>query len=139
MRLLLLNQVTVTARLLASHLSGIRHYEKDVAKVKEEKEKANRALKAVKDPSKSNQREREDEGSQKGNVIKATKLEQEGKNVKGGKKKREFEHEEYYLKEKVEDVIESLNMFKNDPLFFKPGKLPVTLTQIIVWTNVTGC
>ncbi|KAJ6664218.1 hypothetical protein lerEdw1_008436, partial [Lerista edwardsae] len=113
-------KVTITARLLASHLSGIRHYEKDMAKVKEEKEKANRALRSAKESTRFDQREKEDKGSDKSDVDKA-KLEAESKNAKGGKKKKEFEHEEYYLKEKMEDVIESLNLFKNDPLFFKPG------------------
>ncbi|XP_067327313.1 serine beta-lactamase-like protein LACTB, mitochondrial [Anolis sagrei] len=104
-------KVTVTTRLLASHLSGIRHYEKDISKVKEEKEKANRALKAAKGPTKPVQKEKEDKAAEK----------KEGSDTKSGKKKGEFEHEEYYLKERIEHVMDSLNIFKNDPLFFKPG------------------
>ncbi|XP_042327706.1 serine beta-lactamase-like protein LACTB, mitochondrial, partial [Sceloporus undulatus] len=113
-------KVTVTTRLLASHLSGIRHYEKDISKVKEEKEKANRALKTAKDSTKSAQKEKEDRDSEKNDPVKA-RPEHEGSNTKSGKKKGEFEQEEYYLKEKFDHVIDSLNIFKNDPLFFKPG------------------
>ncbi|XP_062819195.1 serine beta-lactamase-like protein LACTB, mitochondrial [Anolis carolinensis] len=101
-------KVTVTTRLLASHLSGIRHYEKDVSKVKEEKEKANQALKAA---AKGPAKEKEDKAAEKS----------KGSDAKGGKKKGEFEHEEYYLKERIEHVMDSLDIFKNDPLFFKPG------------------
>lgn len=99
-----------------------------MVKVKEEKEKANRALSLARESTRHDQREKEDKGSEKSDVAKA-KLEAEGKNAKGTKKKKEFEQEEYYLKEKMEDVIESLNLFKNDPLFFKPGTLLITLTQ----------
>ncbi|XP_061450717.1 serine beta-lactamase-like protein LACTB, mitochondrial [Rhineura floridana] len=113
-------KVTITTRLLTSHLSGIRHYEKDISKVKEEKEKANRALKAAKDTKKSDQRESKDKGSEKTDSPKA-KPEHENKHSKSGKKKTEFEHQEYYLKEKIDNVIDSLDIFKNDPLFFKPG------------------
>ncbi|XP_007424474.1 serine beta-lactamase-like protein LACTB, mitochondrial [Python bivittatus] len=110
-------KVTVTTRLLVSHLSGIRHYEKDISKVKEEKEKANRKAAKI---AASASKEKEDKGTEKSDLIKG-KPEQEGKNCKSGRKKREFEHEEYYLKDKFEHVIDSLNIFKNDPLFFKPG------------------
>ncbi|XP_077174068.1 serine beta-lactamase-like protein LACTB, mitochondrial [Paroedura picta] len=108
-------KVTITTRLLASHLSGIRHYDKDMAKVKEEKEKLNRALKAEKGAVDLGPEERDLEANAK------AKQEREGKNSKGGRRKREFENEEYYLKEKYDNVIESLDIFKNDPLFFKPG------------------
>ncbi|XP_054858971.1 serine beta-lactamase-like protein LACTB, mitochondrial [Eublepharis macularius] len=108
-------KVTITTRQLASHLSGIRHYEKDIAKVKEEKEKFNRALKGA---TKFDLAEKEDKDSE---VNAKSKLERESKNSKGGRRKREFDNEEYYLKEKYDNVIESLNIFKNDPLFFKPG------------------
>lgn len=100
-----------------SHLSGIRHYEKDISKVKEEKEKANR--KASRTAAFA---AKEKEDPEKRDLAKG-KPEQEGKHAKSGKKKREFEHEEYYLKDKFEHVIDSLNIFQNDPLFFKPGEL----------------
>ncbi|KAG8144824.1 hypothetical protein E2320_013239 [Naja naja] len=110
-------KVTITSRLLVSHLSGIRHYEKDISKVKEEKEKANR--KATRTAA-SAAKEKEDEDTERRDLAKG-KPEQEGKHAKSGRKKREFEHEEYYLKDKFEHVIDSLSIFQNDPLFFKPG------------------
>ncbi|XP_032621342.2 serine beta-lactamase-like protein LACTB, mitochondrial isoform X1 [Chelonoidis abingdonii] len=121
-------KVTITTRLLVSHLSGIRHYEKDITKVKEQKEKANKALKLMQDVKKSNQeeelKEKEDKDTEKNDFAKA-KSEQDGeakgRNLKPVKKTQEFEHEEYYLKEKFENVIDSLKIFKNDPLVFKPG------------------
>ncbi|NWR95607.1 LACTB protein, partial [Furnarius figulus] len=114
--------VTITTRLLVSHLSGIRHYEKDLAKVKEEKEKANRALRLMKPHQDKEQKE--GKGIEKTESVRPRK-EQDGetksRNSKPGRRDKEFEQEEYYLKEKFESVIESLKIFKNDPLFFKPG------------------
>ncbi|XP_055571948.1 serine beta-lactamase-like protein LACTB, mitochondrial isoform X1 [Falco biarmicus] len=114
-------KVAITTRLLVSHLSGIRHYEKDITKVKEEKEKANRAFKLTK-PDRD--KEQEGKGIEKADPVKPRK-EHEGevksRNSKPGRRDKEFEQEEYYLKEKFESVIESLKIFKNDPLFFKPG------------------
>lgn len=115
--------------MLASHLSGIRHYEKDLAKVKEEKEKSNKALKLTQDLTKSNQekelKEKQNKATEKTEFAKV-KSEHEGEvkgqNTKLGKRHKEFEYEEYYLKEKFESVIDSLKIFKNDPLFFKPGE-----------------
>uniref|UniRef100_A0A669P368 Lactamase beta n=1 Tax=Phasianus colchicus TaxID=9054 RepID=A0A669P368_PHACC len=117
-------KVTITTRLLVSHLSGIRHYEKDIAKVKEEKEKANRALKLTKSGQDKEQKEKDGKGIEKtdsGKPRKEHEGEVKNQNSKPGRRDKEFEHEEYYLKEKFESVIESLKIFKNDPLFFKPG------------------
>ncbi|KAM6196075.1 serine beta-lactamase-like protein LACTB, mitochondrial isoform 2-T2 [Sarcoramphus papa] len=115
-------KVAITTRLLVSHLSGIRHYEKDITKVKEEKEKANRAFKLTKPYQDKEQKE--GKGIEKIDSVKPRK-EHEGevksRNSKPGRRDKEFEQEEYYLKEKFESVIESLKIFKNDPLFFKPG------------------
>ncbi|XP_074772758.1 serine beta-lactamase-like protein LACTB, mitochondrial [Athene noctua] len=115
-------KVAITTRLLVSHLSGIRHYEKDITKVKEEKEKANRAFKLTKPCQDIEQKE--GKGIEKTDSVKPRK-EREGevksRNSKPGRRDKEFEQEEYYLKEKFESVIESLKIFKNDPLFFKPG------------------
>ncbi|NWV83138.1 LACTB protein, partial [Dasyornis broadbenti] len=116
--------VTITTRLLVSHLSGIRHYEKDITKVKEEKEKANRALRLTKSHQNKEQKEKEGKGIEKTDCVKQKKEhdgETKSRNSKPGRKDKEFEQEEYYLKEKFESVIESLKIFKNDPLFFKPG------------------
>ncbi|XP_045150887.1 serine beta-lactamase-like protein LACTB, mitochondrial [Echinops telfairi] len=109
-------KVSVTTRLLISHLSGIRHYEKDMKKVKEEK--AYKALKMMKETVES------DPDGSHGDLAKAKTepdSDAKGKNAKPGKKKNDFEQGELYLKEKFENSIESLRLFKNDPLFFKPG------------------
>ncbi|KAM9062158.1 serine beta-lactamase-like protein LACTB, mitochondrial [Sarcophilus harrisii] len=119
-------KVSVTTRLLISHLSGIRHYEKDMKKVKEEK--AYKALKKMKETMEFNQekdwKEIGGKNNEKGDFAKA-KMEQDSetkcRNPKLGKKKNDFEQDELYLKEKFENSIESLRLFKNDPLFFKPG------------------
>ena len=36
--------------------------------------------------------------------------------------KKEFEHKEYYLKQNFESVTQAMDLFKDDPLIFKPGK-----------------
>lgn len=119
-------KVSVTTRLLISHLSGIRHYEKDMKKVKEEK--AYKALKMMKGmPPSDQEKELKEKGGknhEKSDSPKA-KGEQDGegrcRGGKPGKKRNDFEQGELYLKEKFENSIESLRLFKNDPLFFKPG------------------
>lgn len=116
-----LNQVTITPRLLLSHLSGIRHYEKDPKKVREEKEKAKRLLKPPEKKDKGSG-ETEEKSSQQDNQMK-------NKEAKHGRKKKEFEQEEYYLKDSFEDVIQALDLFKDDPLIFEPGELSVIALQ----------
>uniref|UniRef100_A0A3B5B5N5 Lactamase beta n=1 Tax=Stegastes partitus TaxID=144197 RepID=A0A3B5B5N5_9TELE len=107
--------VTITSRMILSHLSGIRHYEKDANKVKEDKEKAKRLLKP---PVK----EKEDEKSSSEKKHKTTADQNaKGKDANPAQKKKEFEHEEYYLKDNYESVIQALDLFKDDPLIFKPG------------------
>ncbi|XP_056273008.1 serine beta-lactamase-like protein LACTB, mitochondrial isoform X2 [Pseudoliparis swirei] len=104
--------VTITLRMVLSHLSGIRHYEKDAKKVKESKEKAKRLFKPGK---------KEDEKSSSENKdTPATEQNTKGKEATQEKKK-EFEHEEYYLKDNFESVTQALDLFKDDPLIFKPG------------------
>ncbi|XP_054893527.1 serine beta-lactamase-like protein LACTB, mitochondrial isoform X2 [Poeciliopsis prolifica] len=109
--------VTITSRMILSHLSGIRHYEKDANKVKEDKEKAKRLLKH---PGTSKQRDEEKslpENRDKPGGNQPSK----GKESAPGQRKKEFEHEEYYIKDNYESVIKSLDLFKDDPLIFKPG------------------
>lgn len=102
--------------MLLSHLSGIRHYEKDPKKVREDREKAKRRLKPpVKD-------EEEDKSSSGNRDKPTTDQNSKGEESSQARKKKEFEHEEYYLKDKFESVIEALDLFKDDPLMFKPGK-----------------
>ncbi|XP_070277541.1 serine beta-lactamase-like protein LACTB, mitochondrial isoform X2 [Myotis yumanensis] len=131
-------KVSVTTRLLISHLSGIRHYEKDMKKVKEEK--AYKALKMMKEMMESDQgkelKDKGDKNNEKNDFAKA-KTEQEneakGRNSKPVKKKNDFEQDELYLKEKFENSIESLKLFKNDPLFFKPVSFCIQLLAIPYW------
>ena len=105
--------------MILSHLSGIRHYEKDAKKVREDKEKAKRLLKP---PVK----EKDDEKSSSENKEKHAKEQNtKGKEATQAQKKKEFEHEEYYLKDSFESVTQALDLFKDDPLIFKPGKAPV--------------
>uniref|UniRef100_A0A1A8FZB3 Lactamase, beta n=2 Tax=Nothobranchius korthausae TaxID=1143690 RepID=A0A1A8FZB3_9TELE len=106
--------VTITSRMILSHLSGIRHYEKDAKKVKEETEKAKRLLKPPgKDGENASSSEKMSEVS--------TDQESKSKDSSQARRKKEFEHEEYYLKDNFENVIRSLDLFKDDPLIFKPG------------------
>lgn len=120
-------KVSVTTRLLISHLSGIRHYEKDMKKVKEEK--SYKALKMMKETESDQEKDLKEKGgksNEKNDFAAKTKIEQDneakGRNSKPCKKKNDFEQGELYLKEKFENSIESLRLFKNDPLFFKPGE-----------------
>ncbi|KAM9754301.1 serine beta-lactamase-like protein LACTB, mitochondrial isoform 2-T2 [Menidia menidia] len=107
--------VTITPRMILSHLSGIRHYEKDAKKVKEDKDKAKRLLKppGKEKEEKKSSAEDEDKPSTDPNI--------KGRESSRAQKKKEFEHEEYYLKENFESVTHALDLFKNDPLIFKPG------------------
>ncbi len=108
--------------MLLSHLSGIRHYEKDVKKVREDKEKAKRLLKPPEKKEKSS-----DENKDK---PKAEDSSAKSKEAKGGqRRKKELEQEEYYLKDNFENVIQALDLFKDDPLIFKPGMLSLHTTK----------
>nr|XP_020466799.1 serine beta-lactamase-like protein LACTB, mitochondrial [Monopterus albus] len=106
--------VTITPRMILSHLSGIRHYEKDAKKVKEDKEKAKRLLKL---PVKENVKDKE----KKDKAL--TEQNSKDKEATQAHKKKEYEYEydEYYLKDKFNSVTHALDLFKDDPLIFKPG------------------
>lgn len=121
----MLFQVTITPRMLLSHLSGIRHYEKDAEKVKEDKVKAKRLLKPP-------VTEKEDEKDSAENKDKPT-TEKTTKSKEAAKvqNKKEFEHEEYYLKDNFESVIQALDLFKDDPLIFEPGKAHFCCSNLI--------
>lgn len=99
--------------MLLSHLSGIRHYEKDVEKVREDHEKAKRLLK----PPGGKTEEANGSPSNSDKPAAADK-----KEPAKTKKKPEFENDEYYLKETFEGVVQALSLFKDDPLIFEPGK-----------------
>lgn len=107
--------------MLLSHLSGIRHYEKDANKVREDKEKAKRVLKAAvikKEAPKNSAVSKDEPGAGQGGNKKA-------------QNKKEFEHEEYYLKKNFESVTQALDLFKDDPLIFQPSKTPNTSKSAI--------
>lgn len=94
-------------------------------KVKEEK--AYKALKMKGTVESDQEKELKEKGkSNEKNDFAKAKVEQDneakGRNSKPVKKKNDFEQGELYLKEKFENSIESLRLFKNDPLFFKPGE-----------------
>lgn len=95
-------------------------------KVKEEK--AYKALKMKETMESDQEKELKEKGgkSNERNDLAKAKVEQDnearGRNSKPVKKKNDFEQGELYLKEKFENSIESLRLFKNDPLFFKPGE-----------------
>ncbi|XP_077591227.1 serine beta-lactamase-like protein LACTB, mitochondrial [Stigmatopora nigra] len=98
--------VTITPRMILSHLSGIRHYEKNPTKVRQDMVKAKRLLKS----------------SLKEKIENDTNEEKvKTKEASQGKKKNELEHEEYYMRKHFESVTEALGLFKDDPLIFKPG------------------
>ncbi|XP_028813565.1 serine beta-lactamase-like protein LACTB, mitochondrial [Denticeps clupeoides] len=105
--------VTITPRMILSHLSGIRHYEKDVKKVRQKRE-----AKLLKPPEKKRESSSSDDSKEE---PKLDGDDNKTKEAKQSKKKKEFEHEEYYLKSHYESVIESLDLFKDDLLVYKPG------------------
>ena len=47
---------------------------------------------------------------------------QKSKQKSEEEKKKEFQQKEYYMKRNFPDIASSLNLFKDDPLCFKPGK-----------------
>ncbi|KAL4658717.1 serine beta-lactamase-like protein LACTB, mitochondrial isoform X1 [Arapaima gigas] len=104
--------VTITTRMLLSHLSGIRHYEKNVQKVRQEKlKKGFKLSNGQKDDVNENNKEKQ----------KKSPTNKEDKTKEKEQKKKEFDQEEYYQKEHFENVVRALDMFKDDPLIFKPG------------------
>ena len=102
--------------MILSHLSGIRHYERDAKKVRENKEKAKRPLRSpIKEETSLNK------GDEK-NTNTEENISKESKQAKSTERKKEFEQEEYYLKTNFENVFQALDLFKDDPLIFKPGE-----------------
>lgn len=100
--------------MILSHLSGIRHYEKDAQKVKEEMEKAKRLLKLPVAGDEIGSREVKDKN--------ATEQNSNDKQSTSPRRKDDYAHKEFYLKDKYESVTQGLDLFKDDPLIFRPGK-----------------
>lgn len=119
--------------MILSHLSGIRHYEKDAKKVKEDKEKAKQLLKPQ-------VKKTEDAESSSGAKDKpAAEQSTSNKEATETQRKKEFEHKEYYLKDNFESVTQALDLFKDDPLIFKPGKAHVCSQPQVQNKNVECC
>ncbi|XP_078056343.1 LOW QUALITY PROTEIN: serine beta-lactamase-like protein LACTB, mitochondrial [Mustelus asterias] len=150
-------KVTITPRQLMSHLSGIRHYEKDVKKVQEQKQKDKRLVKdeveskasgqSGKDKKPAEKQKETSENSEMGRERDSRKQDKHPKSEKGGNEdsgknkkapqiKSEFNHEEYYIKEKFQSVSTSLQLFENDPLIFKPGSQFLYSTH--AWTLLSA-
>ncbi|XP_041034474.1 serine beta-lactamase-like protein LACTB, mitochondrial [Carcharodon carcharias] len=149
-------KVTITIRQLLSHLSGIRHYEKDIKKVQELKGKDKRLVKeeveskadqGSKDKRPAEKPKETLENTQMGSEgdsriqekcpkSESDKDEDSGKSNKTPQNKKEFQHEEYYITEKFESVSKSLALFKNDPLMFKPGSQFLYSTH--AWTLLSA-
>ncbi|XP_075713789.1 serine beta-lactamase-like protein LACTB, mitochondrial [Rhinoderma darwinii] len=113
-------KVTITTKLLVSHLSGIRHYEKDIQKIRKKIGK------------KSSEPHAEDTESTK--AREQSKLKQ--MNTAKSQKNISLEPEEFYIKDKFNSVIDALELFKNDPLVFKPGSQFLYSTH--AWTLLSA-
>lgn len=113
-------EVEVTTRQLVSHLSGVRHYSKDYvdmnqAKVSEQPQTVTQPLGKNGDPKESST---------------------EKKSCAGLKVSKEFENQEYYIKEAVENTTEALALFKDDPLVHEPGTKYLYSTH--AWTLIAA-
>lgn len=119
-------KVTITTRLLVSHLSGIRHYEKDVQKIRK---KIGKKSSEMTGPEKTPLEDTE-----------STKAEHPGKlkplNTAKSQKNVSLQPEEFYIKDKFNSVIDALELFKNDPLVFKPGSQFLYSTH--AWTLLSA-
>ncbi|XP_059496095.1 serine beta-lactamase-like protein LACTB, mitochondrial isoform X2 [Stegostoma tigrinum] len=147
-------KVTITTRMILSHLSGIRHYEKDVKKVQKQKEKDKRLVKeelkskaSDQGTKEKNNTEKQQETSKLGKESdhtlqdkqpksKSDDAENSGKNNKTIQMKKDSEYDEFYIKEKFENVFKSLELFENDPLMFKPGSQFLYSTH--AWTLLSA-
>lgn len=83
--------------------------------MREEKEKAKRLVKPPGIKEENNSNETKEKSTQSDSRKKNT-------DVRHGKRKKEFEQGEYYIKDNFEDIIQALDLFKDDPLIFKPGE-----------------
>ncbi|KAM4040021.1 serine beta-lactamase-like protein LACTB, mitochondrial [Anomaloglossus baeobatrachus] len=113
-------KVTITTRLLVSHISGIRHYEKDIQKIRKKIGK------------KSSETPPEDTESARTGEQRKLKPPDTAKSPKNAP----LEPEEFYIKDKFNSVIEALDLFKNDPLVFKPGSQFLYSTH--AWTLLSA-
>ena len=89
--------MSLTVRQVASHMSGIRHYDKDCGKKKKY---------STKNASK-------DSPSDSKKII--------GDSIRSTEAVKDSRYHEFYLKKHFSSVEESLNLFKDDHLCHKPG------------------
>ncbi|XP_072409203.1 serine beta-lactamase-like protein LACTB, mitochondrial isoform X1 [Chiloscyllium punctatum] len=144
-------KVTITTRLLLSHLSGIRHYEKDIKKVQKQKEKDKMLVKEEVGSKASDQdsKEKGDTEKQKETLKRrkegdhnkrpkseSNSTENSGQNNKTIQIKADSDYSEFYIKEKFDSVFKSLELFENDPLMFKPGSQFLYSTH--AWTLLSA-
>ncbi|KAM3925313.1 serine beta-lactamase-like protein LACTB, mitochondrial [Leptodactylus fuscus] len=119
-------KVTITTRLLVSHLSGIRHYEKDIQKIR--KKIGKKSLETTVSDVKTLP---DTESTKAGEQCKLKQAD----NAKS-QKNAPLEPEEFYIKDKFNSVIDALEIFKNDPLVFKPGSQFLYSTH--AWTLLSA-
>ena len=117
----------ITTRHLLSHLSGIRHYDRE----KNKKESTDLNEQNLSDANATNRFDRNSPNSITENV--STKDDQAPKDKEGCDKKAvtpqskskdgdgDTRFDEFYLNKKFDSVTESLEIFKNDPLLHEPG------------------
>ncbi|XP_053573275.1 serine beta-lactamase-like protein LACTB, mitochondrial isoform X2 [Bombina bombina] len=110
-------KVTITTRLLVSHMSGIRHYEKDIQKIRNKL--ANKSLELGSPAGQKHVTDKTKPYTEQEREVKSKDNKEQ--NLKVSRKCNVQEPEEFYIKKKYDTVIDSLDLFKNDPLVFKPG------------------
>lgn len=119
-------KVTITSRLLVSHLSGIRHYEKDIQKIRK---KIGKKLSEMTVSEKTPLEDTESSKAEYPCKLKPLDTAKSQKNVS-------LQPEEFYIKDKFNSVINALELFKNDPLVFKPGSQFLYSTH--AWTLLSA-
>ncbi|XP_029992060.1 serine beta-lactamase-like protein LACTB, mitochondrial isoform X2 [Sphaeramia orbicularis] len=101
--------VIITPRMIMSHVSGIRHYEKNAKKLADDREKVK--------PIKEKENEKTSENKDKSTAEQNNK----SKEATQVQRKTDVEQDEFYLNQKFENVSQGVDLFKDDPLVFKPG------------------
>ncbi|XP_035694837.1 serine beta-lactamase-like protein LACTB, mitochondrial [Branchiostoma floridae] len=114
--------VTITTRHLVSNLAGIRHYEKNKGKDKNDKEQQNKVTKEERESSYLRLiGEKKDDPEKKQSSTEVGKSDTTKAGKKGSQGKGEFALKEYYIKKHYKNVTDSLSLFKDDPLMSRPG------------------
>ncbi|XP_044135740.1 serine beta-lactamase-like protein LACTB, mitochondrial [Bufo gargarizans] len=124
-------KVTITTRLLVSHLSGIRHYEKDIQKIRKKigKKFSEASVSVVSTSEKTPPEDTESSKAEEPHKLKPL-------DTAKSQKRASLEPEEFYIKDKFNSVIDALGLFKTDPLVFKPGSQFLYSTH--AWTLLSA-